>query len=188
MYIVHHFNDTQLSCAPLTCVLHYQPSVLHQSAPYFSRSSQRTYSQQTMVTWNVSNQSSTYLMPITLVGWGITQNLNQAIQWLYWYYVLRVCISNYPMIKKSSQSEATVSVNCDPIYLLHGAILNLAVGIWPPFWKWLPYTHCKIQNGRHIPTVDSKWSPYTYSQKKCIERARPGCRNHRKLLLQQTGW
>ena len=35
-----------------------------------------------------------------------------------------VDIGFYPMIKKSSQSEATIPMNCDPIYPLHGAILN----------------------------------------------------------------
>ena len=31
----------------------------------------------------------------------------------------------YPMTKKSSQSEVTIPINCDPIYPLHGAILIL---------------------------------------------------------------
>ncbi len=52
----------------------------------------------------------------------------------------------YPMIKKSSQSEATIPMNCDPTYPLHGAILNLTVGIWQPFW-------ILQHNGCHIPAL-----------------------------------
>ena len=51
---------------------------------------------------------------------------------LYLYFIL-VYLNLYPMIEKSSQSEAMIPMNCDPIYPFHGAILNLTVGIWPPF-------------------------------------------------------
>ena len=39
-YVVHHFDGTELRCAPLTCVVHHQPALCHgaQGGPTFLRS------------------------------------------------------------------------------------------------------------------------------------------------------